>query len=69
VSFGKEVAGATLALAMLAAAAAIYLSPDFRIVAGFGFRERMRLTGRDVMAMVRSAIPLLTLVLITSPVR
>jgi hypothetical protein len=67
VSFGKEVAGATLALAMLAAA--IYLSPDFRIVAGFGFRERMRLTGRDVMAMVRSAIPLLTLVLITSPVR
>jgi MFS transporter, PAT family, beta-lactamase induction signal transducer AmpG len=68
VNFGKEVAGATLALAMLAAATAIYLTPDFRVVAGFGFRERMRLTGRDVLAMVRSAIPLLTLILIASPI-
>ena len=68
VNFGKEVAGATLAFAMLAAAVAIYFTPDFRVVAGFGFRERMRLTGRDVLAMVRSAIPLLTLVLITSPI-
>ena len=56
------------ALAMLAAATAIYFTPDFRVVAGFGFRERMRLTGRDVLAMVRSAIPLLTLILIASPI-
>jgi MFS transporter, PAT family, beta-lactamase induction signal transducer AmpG len=68
VHFSKEIAGATLALAMIAAAAAIYFAADFRITAGFGFRERMRLTGRDVLAMVRSAIPLLTLVLITSPI-
>src|SRR6478752_8959262 len=68
VIFGKEAASATLAVAMLAAATAIYFTPDFRVVAGFGFRERMRLTGRDVLAMVRSAIPLLTLVLITSPI-
>jgi len=68
VHFSKEIAGATLALAMIAAAVAIYFAADFRITAGFGFRERMRLTGRDVLAMVRSAIPLLTLVLITSPI-
>ena len=68
VHFSKEIAGATLALAMIAAAAAIYFAADFRITAGFGFRERIRLTGRDVLAMVRSAIPLLTLVLITSPI-
>src|SRR4029450_13287806 len=46
VNFGKEVAGPPLAFAMLAAAVAIYFTPDFRVVAGFGFRERMRLTGR-----------------------
>jgi MFS family permease len=68
VNLGKEVASATLAVAMLAAATAIYFTPDFRVVAGFGFRERMRLTGRDVLAMVGSAIPLLTLVLIASPI-
>jgi len=28
----------------------------------------MRLMGRDVLAMLRSAIPLLTLILITSPI-
>lgn len=66
--FSKELAGPILSLAMIAAAAAIYLAADFRVVAGYGFRERMRLTGRDVLAMLRSAIPLLTLVLITSPI-
>jgi MFS transporter, PAT family, beta-lactamase induction signal transducer AmpG len=68
VHFAKESAAATLSLAMIAAAASIYFAPDFRIVAGYGFRERMRLMGRDVLAMVRSAIPLLTLILITSPI-
>lgn len=68
VHFSREIAGATLALAMIAAAVAIYFAADFRITAGFGFRERMRLTWRDVLAMVRSAIPLLTMILITSPI-
>ena len=68
VHFAKELAGATLALAMIAAAFAIFFAADFRVVAGFGFRERMRLMGRDILAMLRSAIPLLTLVLITSPI-
>jgi len=68
VHFAKELAGATLALAMIAAAFAIFFAADFHVVAGFGFRERMRLMGRDILAMLRSAIPLLTLVLITSPI-
>jgi len=68
VHFAKELAGATLALAMVAAAIAIYFAADFRVIAGHGFRERMRLMGRDILAMLRSAIPLLTLVLITSPI-
>ena len=38
VQFSKEIAGATLAPAMIAAAAAIYFAADFRISAGFGFR-------------------------------
>jgi MFS transporter, PAT family, beta-lactamase induction signal transducer AmpG len=68
VHYSKELAAATLSLAMIAAAVAIYFAADFRIVAGYGFRERMRLMGRDVLAMVRSAIPLLTLVLVASPI-
>ena len=68
VHFSKELAGAALALAMVAAASAILFAADFRVVAGFGFRERMRLTGRDILAMLRSAIPLLTMVLVTSPI-
>jgi len=68
VHFSKELASATLSLAMIAAAAAIYFAADFRIVAGYGIRERMRLMGRDILAMIRSAIPLLTIVLVTSPI-
>jgi MFS transporter, PAT family, beta-lactamase induction signal transducer AmpG len=66
--FSKETAGATLSLAMIAAAAAIYFAVDFRIAAGEVFRERIRLIGRDILAMLRSAIPLLTIVLVTSPI-
>jgi PAT family beta-lactamase induction signal transducer AmpG len=68
VHFAKELAGATLSLAMIAAAAAIFFAADFRVIVGHGFRERMRLMGRDVLAMIRSAIPLLTIVLVTSPI-
>jgi PAT family beta-lactamase induction signal transducer AmpG len=68
VHYSKELAGASLAFAMVLAAAAIYFTAEFRALAGKGFRERMRLSGRDVLAMLRSAIPLLTLVLICSPI-
>jgi MFS transporter, PAT family, beta-lactamase induction signal transducer AmpG len=68
VHFSKEIAAGCLVLAMIAAATAIFFAADFRVVAGFGFRERMRLMGRDLLAMLRSPIPLLTLFLIASPI-
>jgi PAT family beta-lactamase induction signal transducer AmpG len=42
VHYSKELAGASLAFAMILAAAAIYFTAEFRVVAGKGFRERMR---------------------------
>jgi hypothetical protein len=59
--FSKEVADGTLAVAMLASAAAIYFASDVRIVATEGVRDRMRLLWRDLFSMVRTAIPLFTI--------
>ena len=65
----NQIAGTILALAMLSCAFALYFASDVRIVSeGDSFRARMRLLGRDLLAMLRSAIPLLTLVLIASPI-
>lgn len=65
----KEWAGSVLALVMLAAAVALYFASDVRIVSPeAGFRARMRLLGRDLLAMLRLAIPLLTIVLVASPI-
>ena len=69
VHMSKEWAGSILAGAMLLSALALYFASDVRIVSeGATFRERMRLLGRDLLAMVRSAIPLLSLVLVASPI-
>ncbi|HEX4630066.1 MAG TPA: MFS transporter [Chthoniobacterales bacterium] len=65
----KELAGSALAVAMLLAAFALYFASDVRIVsAGESFRSRMRLLGRDLLAMLKMAIPLLTIVLVASPI-
>jgi MFS transporter, PAT family, beta-lactamase induction signal transducer AmpG len=65
----KEWAGSLLGVAMLFSAVALYFASDVRIVSeGATFRARMRLLGRDLLAMVRSAIPLLTLILVASPI-
>jgi MFS family permease len=65
----KEWAGSVLALAMLLAVFALSFASDVRIVSpGESFRGRMRLLGRDLLAMVRMAIPLLTIVLVASPI-
>lgn len=65
----KEFAGSTLALVMLLAAFALHFASDVRIVSpGESFRARMRLLGRDLLAMLRLAIPLLTIVLVASPI-
>ena len=65
----KELAGSVLAVAMLLAALALYFASDVRIVSpGESFRSRMRLLGHDLLAMLRLAIPLLTIVLVASPI-
>ena len=66
--FSKEVAGGTLAIAMLASAAAIYFASDVRIVATEAVRDRMRLLWRDLLEMVRAAVPLFSIVLVCSPI-
>src|SRR6267378_3182498 len=66
--FSKEIAGGALAIAMLASAAAIYFASDVRIVASEGLGERMRMLWRDILSMVRAAIPLFTIVLVCSPI-
>jgi len=66
--FSKEIAGGALAIAMLASAAAIYFACDVRIVASEGLGERMRILWRDILSMVRAAIPLFSIVLVCSPI-
>jgi predicted MFS family arabinose efflux permease len=66
--FSKEAAGGTLAVAMLASAAAIYFVSDVRIVASESVAQRMRILWQDLYSMVRSAIPLFTIVLVCSPI-
>jgi predicted MFS family arabinose efflux permease len=53
---------------MLASAAAIYFASDARIVSTETLGERMRILWRDILSMVRSAIPLFTIVLVCSPI-
>lgn len=66
--FSKEVATTTLAIAMLAAAAAIYFASDVRIIKDETVSARVRLLGRDIFSMLRSAIPLFTIILVVSPI-
>jgi MFS transporter, PAT family, beta-lactamase induction signal transducer AmpG len=66
--FSKEAAGSVLAVAMLASAAAIYFASDVRIVSTETIGERMGILGRDILDMVRLAIPLFTIVLVVSPI-
>ena len=67
--FSKEIAGGGLAIAMLASAAAIYFVSDVRVVANETLGERMRILWRDILSMVRAAIPLFTIVLVLLPHR
>lgn len=66
--FSRGMAGSFLALAIIACAAAIYFVPDVRIVSTETIRERIRLMGRDIVAMLGAAIPLFTILLVLSPV-
>ena len=66
--FSKEAATGTLSVAMLASALALYFVSDVRIVADETIGQRMRLLGRDILSMLKSAIPLFTIVLVCSPI-
>src|SRR6059058_86613 len=66
--FSKEIAGGGLVIAMFASAAAIYFVSDVRVVANETLGERMRILWRDILSMVRAAIPLFTIVLVCSPI-
>src|SRR6266487_4209401 len=66
--FSKEIAGGGLAIAMLVSAGAIYFASDVRVVANETLGERMRILWRDILSMVRAAIPLFTIVLVCSPI-
>ena len=66
--FSKEAAGGALSIAMLASAIALYFVSDVRIVSTEGLGERMRILWRDIFSMLRSAIPLFTIVLVCSPI-
>jgi PAT family beta-lactamase induction signal transducer AmpG len=66
--FSNQLAGGTLAVAMLASAAAIYFTSDVRVVTNETIGERMRILWRDIFSMVRAAIPLFTIFLVCSPI-
>jgi PAT family beta-lactamase induction signal transducer AmpG len=66
--FSKEAAGWTLGFSMLACALALYFTSDVRIVTTESFGQRMRLLGHDLLAILRSAIPLFITVLVCSPI-
>src|SRR6195256_220523 len=53
---------------MLASAAAIYFASDVRVVANEILGQRMHILWRDILSMVRAAIPLFTIVLVCSPI-
>lgn len=66
--YSKEMAGEFLSLAMLAAALALFFVSDVRLVTTETIRQRLRLLGRDIFFMLRSPIPLFTIVLIMVPI-
>jgi hypothetical protein len=53
---------------MLACALALFFVSDVRLVATETFVQRMRFLGQDLLAIVRSALPLFITVLVCSPI-
>ncbi len=67
--FSNAVAAGVMAAAMLASAAALVLVSDVApIAATESLRARLLAMWRDLLALVRAAIPLFTIVLVSSPI-
>jgi len=64
----KEIASTSLGVAMLGSAAALYFVADVRLATTETIGQRLRLLGRDISSMLRSAIPLFTICLVMSPI-
>ena len=66
--YSKEVAAWSISFSMLACALALFFVSDVRLVATETFVQRMRFLGQDLLAIVRSALPLFITVLVCSPI-
>jgi len=66
--FSKETAGIALSLAMLACVIALFFVADVRLATTETIGQRLRLLGRDLLSMMKMAIPLFTIVLVCSPI-
>jgi MFS transporter, PAT family, beta-lactamase induction signal transducer AmpG len=66
--YSKEVAAWSISFSMFACALALFFVSDVRLVATETFVQRMRFLGQDLLAIVRSALPLFITVLVCSPI-
>jgi len=66
--YSKEVAAWSISLAMLACALAILFISDVRLVTTETFFQRMRILGKDLRALVYTAIPFFITVAVCSPI-
>ena len=66
--FSKEIASTSLSIAILASLAALFFVADVRLVTTETIGQRLRLLGRDLFSMMKTAIPLFTIVLVCSPI-
>ena len=66
--FSKEIASASLSVVMLACAVTLYFVADVRLATTETISQRLRLLGRDLLSMMKAAIPLFTIVLVCSPI-
>jgi len=66
--FSLAVAGVVLAVAMLACLAALVFVPDIRPPTSETVAAQLRSVGHDLLSMVRSPVPLLTMALVVSPI-
>ncbi|MEO6580339.1 MAG: MFS transporter, partial [Sphingomicrobium sp.] len=66
--FSRGTAGSVLALAMIASGLSIFFVPDVRLAVTESIGQRLRLMGRDIKAMVTTALPLFTIALVLSPI-
>jgi len=66
--YSKEVAAWSISLAMLVCALALFFISDVRLVTTETLFQRMRILGKDLLALVCTAIPLFVTIAVCSPI-